>query len=110
MTYLLDFFSLLGTSFLFEFLMLRRNGSLIYAETLISILVTKRGSVILNPSTGAVQVRLSFIKLELSDQMLRSYYDSRLRLSDARPPLVRIKDAKIDFESDGEQSYGGANS
>ena len=100
MTYLLDFFSLLGTSFLFEFLMLRRNGSLIYAETLISILVTKRGSVILNPST----------KLELSDQMLRSYYDSRLRLSDARPPLVRIKDAKIDFESDGEQSYGGANS
>ena len=31
--------------------------------------------------------------------MLHSYYDSRLRLSDARPPIVRIKDAKIDFES-----------
>ena len=31
--------------------------------------------------------------------MLHSYYDSRLKLSDARPPLVRIKDANIDFES-----------
>ena len=31
-----------------------------------------------------------------------SYYDSRLRLSDARPPVVRIKDAKINFESDSE--------
>ena len=60
---------------------------------------TKRGSLILNPSTGSVQVRLDCIKLELSDQMLHSYYDSRLRLSDARPPIVRIKNAKIDFES-----------
>ena len=31
--------------------------------------------------------------------MLHSYYDSRLRLSDARPPMTRIKDAQIDFES-----------
>ena len=43
---------------------------------------TKKGSLILNPSTGSVQVRLDCIKLELSDQMLHSYYDSRLRLSD----------------------------
>ena len=56
---------------------------------------TKRGFLILNPSTGAVQVRLDCIKLELTDQMLHSYYDSRLKLSDARPPLVRIKDANI---------------
>ena len=62
--------------------------------------------------------------------MLRSYYDSRLRLSDARPPIVRIKDAKINFESfseleddlpvdpmrvswqdlDGQPTHGGANS
>ena len=89
---------------------------------------TKRGFLILNPSTGAVQVRLDCIKLELSEQMLHSYYDSRLRLSDARPPMTRIKDAQIDFESllelqsdiqvdpmrvswqdlDGEHAYGGA--
>ena len=49
---------------------------------------TKRGSLILNPFNGSVQVRLDCIKHELSDH---SYYDSRLRLSDARPP--------IDFES-----------
>ena len=60
---------------------------------------TKRGFLILNPSTGAVQIRLDCIKLELSEQMLHSYYDSRLRLSDARPPMMRIKDAQIDFES-----------
>ena len=61
--------------------------------------------------------------------MLHSYYDSRLRLSDARPPIVRIKDAKVDFESfseleddlpedpmqvswqdlDGAQLHGGAS-
>ena len=41
-----------------------------------------------NPPTGAVQVRLDCIKLELSEQMLHSYYDSRLRLSDARPPKM----------------------
>ena len=34
-----------------------------------------------------------------------SYYDSRLRLSDARPPVVRIKDAKINFESFSEPEY-----
>ena len=32
----------------------------------------KRGSLILNPSTGSVQVRLYCIKLKLSDQMLHS--------------------------------------
>ena len=60
---------------------------------------TKGGFLILNPSNGAVQVRLDCIKLELSDQMLHSYYYSLARLSDARPPLTRIKDAKIDFKS-----------
>ena len=89
---------------------------------------TKRGYLILNPSTGAVQVRLDCIKLELSEQMLHSYYDSCLRLSDARPPMTRIRDAQIDFESflelqsdiqmdpmrvswqdlDGGHAYGGA--
>ena len=89
---------------------------------------TKRGYLILNPSTGAVQVHLDCIKLELFEQMLHSYYDSRLRLSDARPPMTRIKDAQIDFESllelqsdiqmdpmrvswqdlDGRDAYGGA--
>ena len=63
---------------------------------------TKRGFLILNPSTEAVQVRLDCVKLELTEQMLHSYYDSRLRLSDARPPIVRIRDAKIDFESFSE--------
>ena len=43
---------------------------------------TKRGFPILNPSTRAVQVRLDCVKLELTDQMLHSYYDSRLSLSD----------------------------
>ena len=89
---------------------------------------TKRGYLILNPSTGAVQVHLDCIKLELFEKMLHSYYDSRLRLSDARPPMTRIKDAQIDFESllelqsdiqmdpmrvswqdlDGRDAYGGA--
>ena len=66
---------------------------------------TKRGFLILNPSTGAVQVRLDCVKLELTDQMLYSYYDSRLRLTDARPPIVRIRDAKINFESFSEPEY-----
>ena len=76
--------------------------------------------LILNPSNGAVQVRLDCIKVEL-----HSYYYSLARHSNARPPLTRIKDAKIDFELqidiqipmrvswqnlDVEQSYGGAKS
>ena len=59
---------------------------------------TKRGFLILNPTTSAVQVRLDSIKHELTDQMLQSYYDLRRRLSDARPSIIRIKDTNIDFE------------
>lgn len=53
---------------------------------------------ILCHSTGAIHVRLDCVKLELTEQTLQSYYDSRLRLSDAGPPNVRIYDAKIVFE------------
>ena len=58
----------------------------------------KRGFLILDPSTGAVQVCVDCVKLELTDQMLPSNYDARLRLFVARPHIVRIRDTKIDFE------------
>lgn len=60
---------------------------------------TKRGSLILNPSTGSIQVRLDCIKLELTDQMLQKYYGNRLSMSDARPVLTKVADAMVDFES-----------
>ena len=54
---------------------------------------TKRGVLILNPTTGAIDVRLDCIKLELTDSMLHSYYDARVRLSDCRPILEKVSGA-----------------
>ena len=61
---------------------------------------TKRGVLILNPTTGAIDVRLDCIKLELTDSMLHSYYDARIRLSDCRPILEKVSDASINFDDD----------
>ena len=61
---------------------------------------TKRGVLILNPTTGAIDVRLDCIKLELTDSMLHSYYDARVRLSDCRPILEKVSDASINFDDD----------
>jgi hypothetical protein len=61
---------------------------------------TKRGCLILNPSSGAVQIRLDCIKLELTDSMLQNYYGARDSLSNAKPMLRKIMDAKINFDED----------
>ena len=59
---------------------------------------TKRGSLVLSPTTGAVHVRLDCVKLELTDEMLHKYYDARLSSSDARPIMQKVQDAVVDFE------------
>ncbi len=59
---------------------------------------TKGGSLILNPTTGAINVRLDCIKLPMTDQMLHKYFDSRLRIMDTRPISTKIQGATIDFE------------